>query len=152
VKKVPRSIGPSSVISAVARSILSVVAGYATLVVGVGVFLALLLFLAPGAFPPEPGPYTGPAWVLVVELVFSGLVAVGGGYVCGLVAGRAELGHALALAGIAVALGIVSAFVEAGLKPLWSSLAIPLVGAVGVLVGAKLRRRHRERNALTASD
>jgi hypothetical protein len=147
-EKDPRSIPASPVIPGVVRSILAVIAGYATLVLGVGVFLALLLFLFPGAFPAEPGPYTGPAWILALELVFSGLVAVGGGYVCGLVAGRAELGHALVLVCVMAALGLASAFVEAGLKPLWSTIALPILGAVGVIVGAKLRRRHRERKAL----
>jgi hypothetical protein len=130
------------------RSILAVIAGYATLVLGVGVFLAFLLFLFPGAFPAEPGPYTGPVWILVLELAFSGVVAVGGGYVCGLVAGRAELKHALVLVGLMIVLGLASAAFEAGLKPLWSSLAMPVVGALGVLLGAKLRRGHRERRSL----
>lgn len=138
----------SSVSTPVLRSILAVLAGYATLVLGVGVFLAFLLFLFPGAFPSEPGPYAGPTWILVVELAFSGLVAVGGGYVCGLVAGRAELRHALVLVGVMIALGLVSASFEAGLKPLWSSLAMPFVGGLGVLLGARLRTGHRERRAI----
>jgi hypothetical protein len=121
----------------VIRSILAVIAGYAALVLGVGVFLAFLMFSFPGAFPSEPGPYTGPAWILLLELAFSGLVA-----------GRAELKHALVLVGLMTVLGVVSALFEAGLKPLWSSLAMPVVGGLGVLMGAKLRQRHRERRAL----
>ena len=143
-----RSMAPSPVIPSVIRSILAVIAGYAALVLGVGVFLAFLLFLFPGAFPSEPGPYTGPAWILLLELAFSGLVAIGGGYLCGLVAGRAELKHALVLVGLMTVLGLVSAMFEAGLKPLWSSLAMPVVGGLGVILGAKLRQRHRERRAL----
>jgi hypothetical protein len=132
----------------VARSILSVVAGYLTCVIGVGIGLAFLLFAFPDAFPREPGPYEGPRFVLLLELAMSAVVAVAGGYVCGLVARRAEARHGLYLLGLMLVLGVVSALVEAGLKPLWSSLSIPIVGAVGVYLGAKLRQRHRERRAL----
>src|SRR5690606_28093329 len=99
-------------------------------------------------FSQQPGPYTGPVWILVAELVFGGLVAIGRGHVCGLVAGRAELKHAFVLAALIDGPGLASAAFAAGLKPPWSSLAKPLVGALGVIAGAKLRHRHREREAL----
>ena len=143
-------MGGSPVNRSVARSILSVIAGYLTCVIGVGIGLAFLLFAFPDAFPKEPGPYEGPMFVLLLELAMSAVVAIGGGYVCGLVAGRAEARHGLYLMGLMLVLGTVSAFVESGLKPLWASLALPVVGAIGVYLGAKLRQRHRERNALTA--
>ncbi len=130
------------------RSILAVLGGYATMVIGVGTTLALLMALLLGDLP-EPGePYDGPLAFLVLELALGGLAAVGGGYVCGLIARRRELSHGLALAGLIVVLGTVSAVMEAGLKPMWSSLLLPVAGAVGVIAGSKLRQRARERAQL----
>ncbi|MEM6992235.1 MAG: hypothetical protein AAF721_17120 [Myxococcota bacterium] len=132
----------------VGRSIGAVVAGYVAMVVGVTLGLALLMWIAADEFPRDPGPYRGATWVLVVELGMAFAAAVGGGYVCGWVARRAERGHALALAGLMLALGAVSATAEAGLKPLWSSVGIVIVGVAGVVLGAAIRRRHRERDTL----
>ena len=123
-------------------------AGYVTMVVGVTLGLTLLMWFAADEFPREPGPYQGASYVLALELGMAFAAAVGGGYVCGWVAGGAERGHALALAGVMLLLGIVSVSADAGLKPLWSSLGIVVAGVVGVLLGAAIRRRHRERDEL----
>lgn len=125
------------------RSILAVLAGYITMMLGVTSTLAILFFVARDAFPDPPGPYTGPAWVLWVELVLGFVVAIGGGYVCGIVARRRELAHGLVLAGLALVLGIASAGAEAGLKPMWSSIGLALAGAIGVALGSAWRARHR---------
>lgn len=130
------------------RSILAVVAGYVAMFVGVAVGLTLLLLAFSDAFPSEPGPYDGPAFVLVLELLMSWAAAVGGGYVCGWVAGGRETKHALALGAVMLVLGVISAVVEAGLKPMWSSVALGTLSPVFVVVGAGIRRRHRERRAL----
>lgn len=124
------------------RSILAVLAGYVTLVLGVTSTLAILFFVARDAFPTEPGPWTGPRWVLVVEIVSGLAVAVLGGYVCALVARRRELAHGLALAGVALLLGILSATMEQGGKPLWSSIGVALAGVIGIPIGAAWRAAH----------
>ena len=49
-----------------------------------------------------------------------------------------------ALAGLMLVLGALTVFTDQGLKPLWSSLAVPVVGIVGVWLGGKARLRHRE--------
>lgn len=124
------------------RSILAVLAGYVTMVLGVMSTLAILFFAARDAFPKEPGPFTGPSWVLWVEIGSGLLVAVLGGYVCALVARRRELAHGLALGGLGLVLGLLSASMEAGAKPLWSSIGVSLAGAIGVTLGAAWRAAH----------
>ena len=133
------------------RSIIAVLAGYVTMVVAVGIGLALLLVAFGDGFAPpeEPRPFDGPAYILVLEVVVSALAALAGGYVCAWIARRNELAHALGLLGLMVPLSVLSAVGEAGLKPLWSSIAVALVGVGGVVLGALLRRRHREYDALS---
>jgi hypothetical protein len=124
------------------RSVLAVLAGYLTMVVAVTGTLGFLFLVLNDAFPQTPGPYTGPAYVLVIELFVALLAATCGGYVCALVARRKPLHHAAALVGLMLVLGAVSLVGEAGLKPLWSTLSIVLLSPLGVLAGAWLRGRH----------
>lgn len=130
------------------RSIVAVVAGYLAMFIGVAIGLAILLASFPDAFPDQPGPYDGPTFVLVLEIVMSLLAALAGGYACGYVARSKEVQHAAVLVGLMAVLGVVSLIGEAGLKPLWSSLAILVLPPAAVLYGAVLRRRQRERAAL----
>jgi len=123
------------------RSFLSVVAGYLSMVVVVGASFAVLLAAVPSVFPSEPGPFDGPAWVLLVELGFSLVAALLGGFVCGLVANRAHMRHAIVLASLMLVLGLVSAAMGVGMKPLWSSLAIAVFPPLATLGGAALRVR-----------
>ena len=123
------------------RSIGAVLGGYLTMVLGVSTLLALLFFAFRDDFPREPGPYEGPAIVLVLELLGGFIAAVVGGFVCALIARRAEMKHAYALVALLVPLSAISLYVDAGLKPLWSSLLTPVVAIAGVLLGARLRAR-----------
>lgn len=125
------------------RSILAILAGHLTMILGVTSTLAILMFAARDQLPREPGPFHGPAWILWVEIVSGLAVAVLGGYVCALVARRRELLHGLVLAGIVLALGLLSAAMESGMKPLWSSIAVTAVGVLGVIAGARWRAAHR---------
>jgi hypothetical protein len=141
------------------RSILAVVAGY--LAMGLLVFVlfsaAYLLMGADGAF--RPGTYEVSALWLASSFVLGLVAALVGGYVCAVVArgGRAPL----ALACLVLILGLVAFAlsqrgdggdaVRAGRvsnsearqrarTPAWVALLNPVVGAAGVLVGARLRR------------
>jgi hypothetical protein len=124
------------------RSVLAILAGYVTMVLGVTSTLAILFFVARDALPATPGPFRGPGWVLWLELGCGLAAAVLGGYVCALVARRRELLHAVVLGGFALLLGLIGSGAEAGLKPQWSSIAIAIVGAIGPVLGARLRLRH----------
>ncbi len=125
------------------RSILSIFAGYLTMVVGVSGALAFAAFLVLGEIPTEPKPFEGPVYFLWIELLISVLAAIAGGYVCAFIAGDREMRHVLILAGLLVIFGVLSAGLEAGAKPLWSSLAVPVMGVVGLWIGGRLRLRHR---------
>ena len=57
------------------RSVLAVLAGYLTMVVAVTGSLGFLFLVWGDAFPQTPGPYTGPAYVLVIVLGISLFVA-----------------------------------------------------------------------------
>lgn len=131
------------------RSILAVIGGYVAMVIGVGTLIALLMVIFMGGLPDDPSqPYDGPVIVLILEVVLGGFVAAGGGWVCGVIAQRREFRHGLFLAGLMVVLGALSAVGEAGLKPMWSLVLVPVAGAIGVVVGARLRQNARERAEL----
>lgn len=141
------------------RAIGAVVVGYVVMFVLVFLtFSGLYLTLgADGAF--EPGTYDVSVLWLVVSTVLSIFAALAGGFVC---AAIARGGNApLALAALVLVLGILMAIpvvtappssearaadvpnMEAMMKaktPVWVALLNPLIGAVGTIAGAKLRR------------
>jgi hypothetical protein len=123
------------------RSVLSVVAGYLVNLLGVTSFFAIVV-AALGGLPADPAAFQPPAWLTVAELAVTPVLAVAGGYVCAWLARRKEMAHALALVGVMAVLGVVSAIAYAGVKPLWSMVALVVLGGVGVLGGARLRLAH----------
>ena len=124
------------------RSILAVIAGYIAMVLGVTTFFALSITLIFGGTLGDPKSFHPPFWFYFLELGVTPILAALGGYVCAWIAKRKQLQHALALAGVCTLMGIVTVISDAGLKPLWSSLGIVVLGLVGVLAGAKLRIAH----------
>ena len=146
------------------RSILAVVAGYVTLALVIFVtFTALYLVLgADRSF--EPGSYDASTLWVLTSFPLGVAASVAAGYVCAAIArgGRAPQ----VLAGVVLVLGLLfaipvlraadSAPARAGdvpnmeamqnaRQPKWVALVNPFVGAVGVLVGAGLRRKTRPR-------
>ena len=145
-----------------ARSILAVVVGY--VVFGLFIFVAFTcLYLLLGADASfKPGSYDPSNLWLALSTLLGFVGTVVGGYVCAALArgGRAPL----ALAGLVVVVGLLFAVpvlraAEGGASPAraggvsnmeamqkakqpgWSALLNPFLGAAGVLVGARLRRR-----------
>jgi hypothetical protein len=123
------------------RSILSVIAGYLVNVIGVSTFFAVVLFALFGGVPKDPSAFQPPAWLYAAELVSTPLIALAGGYVCAWLAKRREMAHGFALAGLMLVLGVVTAVFDAGMKPLWSTAAVVVLGVLGVLGGAFMRSR-----------
>jgi hypothetical protein len=121
------------------RSIAAVLAGYAVSVIAVSAFFALVLAAAFGGLPEDPASFRPPAWLFIVEIATSPVLGAAGGWVCGLVARRRERAHGLALAGLMLLFGVGSAFADSGMKPLWSTAAVVLLGALGAVGGAHLR-------------
>ena len=144
-----------------ARSILAVVAGYATLALLIFVsFTALYLLLgADASF--EPGSYDASRLWVMTSFPLGVAASVAAGYVCATIArgGRAPQ----VLAGVVLVLGLLFAIpvlraadapsparaggvsnmeaMQQARQPKWVHLINPFIGAVGVLVGAGLRRR-----------
>ena len=143
-----------------ARSILAVVVGYAALALLIFVtFTALYLVLgADRSF--EPGSYDASTLWVATSFPLGVAASVAAGYVCAAIArgGRAPQ----VLAGVVLVLGLLFAIpvlrasdaapartgevsnaeaMQRARQPKWVALVNPFIGAVGVLVGAGLRRR-----------
>lgn len=141
------------------RAIGAVVVGYLTMFVIVFTVLtgAYLALGTDGAF--QPGTYNVSSTWVVVWFVAGFAAAIAGGYVCVSVARRPK--PAFVLAGVVFVLGILStlpkildateqkergaevsnfdAMMQAR-EPTWMLLMNPIIGAFGVLVGARMNR------------
>jgi len=141
------------------RLVLSVIAGYVAMFVGVVVSFSVL-YIAMGADRAfRPGSYdASPLW-LVLSFVLSFLAALLGGVVAITVGKRAKAAKALAVfvlgLGILMAIPAVTSKVDPGPRtghvpnfeamqkakqPSWVSFLNPFIGAAGVLASTKLRR------------
>ncbi len=143
------------------RKIGSVVAGYVTMFAGVLFLMTLFWFLlgADGAFRPGSWDVTG-TWIAL--LLAAGIVAaIAGGYVAATVAQDARagvwLGAFVFVLGIAMVIPVLTAgaptdlgprpdqlpmfdAMRQGQQPTWSALLNPVIGALGSIFGARLRR------------
>lgn len=126
------------------RSALAIVAGYLTMMLGVTTFFAFVIMVLLGGRPGNPKSFDAPTWLYVLELVVTPILAAAGGYVCAWIARRHQMRHALVLVGVVLALGVVSIVQEAGMKPLWSSIAVVVLGAAAVPIGARVRIAHQQ--------
>ena len=141
------------------RIIGSVVAGYLTMVVAVFAFLsaAYLILGASGSF--QPGSWDPSTLWNVLGIALSIAAAVAGGFVCAAIAKNPR--GPQALIGVIIVLGLIFAIpaitgsaaevasaarpetvtlfeaVQNARQPVWIALLNPLLGAVGVLIGAK---------------
>ena len=142
------------------RTILGVVLGYVTLalLIFITFSLAYLAMGADGAF--QPGSYDVTALWIITSFVLSLIAAIAGGYVCAIVAKTVKA--PFALAALIIVLGVVGALMvltntgaakparttEVGnleamqnaQQPAWVALLNPLVGAAGVVLGARLKK------------
>ena len=121
------------------RSLLSVVLGYVVmLVAALGGDVA---FTALGSGPvPEPGGQPDAVY-FVFHLGTGFFFLMIGGYVTALLAGNAELKHALGLAALSVTMCIVSMLEYAGDQPLWYSIALMFLSIPGSMIGSQFRAR-----------
>jgi len=138
------------------------VVGYLTVFVTVFVLFsaAYVLLGTSGSFQPGSWDVTM-AW-LVISIVVGILAAMPGGYLCAVIAKDAR--GTYLLAGIVIVLGIVFAVIalsgtpreaapavrpetvpllqamQYASQPVWLSIINPLLGAIGVLLGGRLRK------------
>jgi hypothetical protein len=139
------------------RVILSVIVGYIamTIVVFGGLTAAYLAMGSDRAF--RPGVYDVTATWLVVMFAVSLVAAIAGGFVCALIAQRARASRGLAILVLVLGgLSAIPAFIaedpgprtgdldnlsamQEAKQPIWTAIVLPIVGAVGVVVGGRLR-------------
>ncbi len=120
------------------RSILAVVAGYVTLIIGVSAFFAIVTWSRPELLDDAA---VAPTWLYWAEAGVALPVAVLGGYVAGWVAPSRPVLHGAILAGLVAVLGVANLAAEWGLKPVASSLFLALVPPLMAVLGARLRER-----------
>ena len=142
------------------RSILSVIAGYASMAIVVMAGFSIAFVRPDLAFRPGTVNVT-PGW-LIYALVLSLLAAVLGGWVCRRIARTYR--PVLALGVLAIAIGTGSAIhnlsrpvpaqsaeelaalppserFQLGRQPDWYAFILPVLGAAGILTGGRLSRR-----------
>lgn len=122
------------------RSLGAVLAGLATIVA-----LSLAtdqLFHSLGVYPPwgEPMHETG---LNLLALVYRAVWTVLGGWVAARLAPFAPVGHAIALGGLGLVLGILGAIAAWGLSPGWFLIAVALTGPICAWAGGRLHGPRR---------
>ncbi len=144
------------------RSIVAVVAGYVVLALCIFVsFTALYLILgAEGSF--QPNSYNVSMTWIVASFILGLVAAIIAGFACGAIARSSK--PPLVLAGIVLILGIIFAIpvltssndpalavregnvgnleaMQKAKQPGWIALLNPIVGAIGIAIGGKIRTR-----------
>lgn len=120
------------------HTFLALLAGFATIALLVIVITALLTQLMPGWTGPEGKPKTGYA---LVNLGYSFLSAVAGGYLTAVIAAGNPLVNDLVLALVVLAMSALSAMQSRGKQPVWYALTLVAIMPVGVVAGGFLRLR-----------
>src|SRR5258707_6510136 len=115
---------------------LALLVGFVTMLVPVLVITGFLQSRVPEWVGEEGSPR--PAYV-AVNLIYSFLAAVGGGFVAAVIAHQNALDTALALAIVVLVLGGLSALQAKVRPPLWYQVPLLIVSPLGVIVGGLIR-------------
>jgi peptidoglycan/LPS O-acetylase OafA/YrhL len=131
----------------IVRSVLSVLGAFFVVAVLVALATALAAELMLGSIGPGTEPTTP---FLAVNLIYSVLFAIVGGYVAATVSDHAPLRHAAALAGFMMFLGLATWSINGGEpapgQPAWYPLVMAvMVPPTAVLGGILVTRRTRSR-------
>ncbi|MEQ8770788.1 MAG: hypothetical protein RIB60_09810 [Phycisphaerales bacterium] len=141
------------------RAVLGVIGGYLSVAMIVFTSFSLAFFAMGPDRAYQPGSYEVSTTWLAVSIVLTIIAALLGGWICALIAKPGSKAP-LVLAGVVLVLGLVSAAFgmqmdDPGLRaedvgvleamqesrqPVWLLFLNPVIGAVGVLLGAKLRK------------
>lgn len=122
------------------RSIISVVAGYAAMVIIVvitSVFAGALLLGSPGIVTPT---------YIITNLIFGLVAPIVGGYVTAKLAPKNMMQHVQILAGLVIVLGLLSATQPLNGQPVWYPWVIMLIGAIGTLIGGSIVKSSQNKN------
>ena len=132
------------------RSIGAVIAGYFAMAIPILATTTAHMILVLGKMPAPDAHLDMPVSFAVVNLVYSTLFAVFGGFVCAAIARQNRLKHGLILAGIVFVLSLVSVYVDRGQQPVWYQAMLVLLGAPATAVGAWLRAKKEPAAAVVA--
>jgi len=144
------------------RTIIAVVVGYITMFVLVSATFIGVFLLMGVEWSFKPGSFEASNAWNVMALVANFLIAIVGGFVCAVIAkgGKAPLALAILVFVLGLLFAVPSLFankananlvrspnlstVEAmqqATQPAWVPFTFPVLGAIGVLIGGKLKRR-----------
>jgi hypothetical protein len=123
------------------RSAAAVIGGFLAYAFLMGFTVLVLQTVMPGAFGPATEARA--TWAMVVEILYSVVFAAFGGYVTGLIARRAEVGHAAILAALILLIGVWSISVPL-LSVQYGTLMLVLA-AMFALFGGYIRARQTAR-------
>ena len=117
---------------------LAILAGFVTMMVPMVAITRVLQARAPEWVGPSgsPRPSYG-----AVNLVYSFLAAMAGGFVAACIASQNPLDTALALAIVILVLGGLSALNSRGKQPVWYLVLLLIVSPMGAVAGGLLRMR-----------
>ena len=118
------------------RTFLALLAGFLTTAVLVGALTALLARFAPKWAGGQGNPRPGYA---ALNIVYSFLAALAGGYVTAIMPSANPLILVLALAIIVLVLGALSALQSRGKQPVWYAITLVAITPAGVMAGGMLR-------------
>lgn len=132
------------------RSILSVLAGYAVIVIVVMVvtFVSIPFFTSvnePQTNWGQTAVTLGSAWY-AFEIVYSAIAGFAGGIVTAIVARRSPVQHVFALAGLMLAMGVASLAFSRSFHPASHSIIVTVGGVAACCVGGYVIS-HRSRDA-----
>ncbi len=120
------------------RSIGAVVAGY--LVIAIAIIVMFVI-----AFPdPTVVPSMG---FMIFSLIYGFLFGILGGWVCGLIARKAEVKHAAVIAAIGILLSVLSMIFATAKEPTWYQIANMVLLTIAVLIGGWMRARQKAKAA-----
>jgi len=118
------------------RAFIALFAGFLTMAVLVGVATALLMKFIPAWVGEKGSPRAG---YIALNLGYSFIAAIAGGYVTAWMAQSNPLIHVLALALIVLLLSALSALQQRGMQPIWYQLTLLALTPIGVFLGGLLR-------------
>jgi hypothetical protein len=145
------------------RTIIAVIVGYITMLVLVSLMIACVFLLMGPEWSFKPGSFAASNRWILMSLVGNFIIAIAGGFTCALIAkgGKAPLVLALVVFALGLAFAVPAVVanrsntnlvrtgtvtmkeaMQKAREPLWAPFSAPVIGAIGVLIGAKLKRRN----------
>jgi len=123
------------------RNVVAVIVGYFTAVILVLLSFGILMKISPELFPDLSAEEEPGVSILIITLVLGLLFAVVGGYIAAVIARGNEMKIGVALGLIMIVLGILTMFMEEGVKPLWWHGTSLVLLVPCTVLGASLRKK-----------